>query len=195
MLLTKLKVTITVVLALNLIGAGVGLVYCQTAGTGQPGKGQPVMAQKRQPTPKADGKDDEKKNGGADPKVSNSGADDTLKYYLSKSDLAVHGIIVSEPLAAFREAGVPNYICDFKVSDVLKGDASLKGKTIRVHIIRFEMDEKDRHPLLKKDGECILFLKGASPDVPSWVTADFWFGVQYPSPCMASSLKRLAAEK
>ena len=41
MLLTKLKVTITVLLALNLIGAGVGLVYCQTAGTGLPGKGEP----------------------------------------------------------------------------------------------------------------------------------------------------------
>ncbi len=203
MLMTKIKVAITVVLAVQLIGAGVGLVYCQTAGTGQTGKETPVVVPTMdravvaapQVTPKAEGKDDGKKDSGTDPKVSNSGADDTLKYYLSKSDLAVHGIIVSEPLAAFREAGVPHYNCDFKVSDVLKGDASLKGKTIRVHIIRFEMDEKDRHPHLKKDGECILFLKGASPDVPSWVTADFWFGVQYPSPCMASSLKRLAAEK
>ena len=69
MLMTKLKIAIAVVMTLNLIGAGVGLVYCQTAGTGQPGKGQPVTAQKQQPTPKADGKDDEKKDGGADPKV------------------------------------------------------------------------------------------------------------------------------
>ena len=69
MLMTKLKVAIAVVLALNLIGAGVGLVYCQTAGTGQTGKGKPVMAQKQQPPAKADGKDDEKKDGGADPKA------------------------------------------------------------------------------------------------------------------------------
>ena len=41
MLMTKLKVAIAVVLAVHLIGAGVGLVYCQTAGTGQPGQGQP----------------------------------------------------------------------------------------------------------------------------------------------------------
>ena len=54
MLMTKLKITLAVVLALNLIGAGVGLVYCQTAGSGQPGKGQPVTAQKQQPTAKAD---------------------------------------------------------------------------------------------------------------------------------------------
>ncbi len=69
MLMTKIKVALAVVMALNLIGAGVGLVYCQTAGSGQPGKGQPVTAQKQQPTAKADGKDDEKKDGGADPKV------------------------------------------------------------------------------------------------------------------------------
>ena len=93
--------------------------------------------------------------------------DDTLKFCLSKSDLAVLGVIVSEPTAISDEAGVFNHICDYKVSDVLKGDASLKGKTIRVNIVRFELDKKDRHPLLKKDGECILFLKRASPDVPS----------------------------
>ena len=66
MLMTKLKVSITVVLALNLIGAGASLVYCQVAGSGQPGMGQPVTAQKQQPTPKADGKDDDKKEGGTD---------------------------------------------------------------------------------------------------------------------------------
>ena len=35
MLITKLKIAIAVVMTLNLIGAGVGLVYCQTAGNGQ----------------------------------------------------------------------------------------------------------------------------------------------------------------
>ena len=70
MLLTKLKVTITALLAISLIGAGVGLVYCQTAGSGQPGGGQPVTAQKQQPTAKAEDKEDEKKDSGAEPKVS-----------------------------------------------------------------------------------------------------------------------------
>ena len=76
MLMTKLKVALAVVLAVQLIGAGVGLVYCQTAGSGQPGKGQAVTAQTRdravvahqQPAPKADGKDGEKKDGDADPR-------------------------------------------------------------------------------------------------------------------------------
>ena len=64
MLLTKLKIAITVVMTLNLIGAGVGLVYCQTAGSGQTGKETPITVQakdrtvraQQQPTPKPDSK-------------------------------------------------------------------------------------------------------------------------------------------
>ena len=69
MLMTKIKVAIAVVLAVHLIGAGVGLVYCQTAGSGPPGRGQPVTVQKQQPTPKADGKDDEEVAHTDDPAV------------------------------------------------------------------------------------------------------------------------------
>jgi len=120
-------------------------------------------------------------------------SDDTLKFYLSKSDLVALGKIVSLAAAVFDEAGVPNYLCDFKVSDVLKGDSGLKEKTIRVNIMRFEMSPKDHHPLIKKGSDCILFLKRASGrTIPRWVTADFWFGAQHPSPWMAKSLKRLA---
>ena len=63
MLMTKIKVAITVVLAINLIGAGVGLVYCQTAGKGQDKQGKPAVAQEKpsspvpanqHPTPKKD---------------------------------------------------------------------------------------------------------------------------------------------
>ena len=121
--------------------------------------------------------------------------DDTLKFYLSKSDIVVLGKIVSEPLAVYSEPGVPYYQCEFLVNDVCKGGVALKGTTIKVSIQRLEADKKDRHPLLKKDRECILFLKNISPSVPSLVTADIWFGVQQPSPFMARSLKRLAAEK
>ena len=122
-------------------------------------------------------------------------SDDTLKFYLSKSDLVVQGTILNEPAGLFDEAGVPNYYCEFSVSDVLKGDSELKGKTIKVNIIRFEMDKKDHHPLIKKNAECILFLKKTKGNVPSLETADFWFGVHHPSPWMARSLKRLAKEK
>ena len=121
--------------------------------------------------------------------------DDTLKSFLSKSDLVVMGKITYEPFFNSDEFGVLNYNCEFRVQDVLKGDAKLKGRVIKINIIRFEKDAKDKHPLIKKDGECILFLKRPTPNIPEWVTTDFWFGVQHPSPWMASSLKRLAAEK
>ena len=127
--------------------------------------------------------------------VRGDSGDDTLKSFLSKSDLVVMGKITSEPIGITSEAGVPNYICEFRVQDVLKGDGKLKDQVIKVNIVRFEMDAKDKHPLIKKDGECILYLKSATPNTPSWVTADFWFGVQHPSPWMARSIKRLAAKK
>ena len=69
MLMTKLKITLAVVLALNLIGAGVGLVYCQTAGSGQDKGGGPPTAQEKadkpvptdqQPTPKKEAKEEAK---------------------------------------------------------------------------------------------------------------------------------------
>lgn len=121
--------------------------------------------------------------------------DDTLKYYLSKSDLVVLGTIVNEPASFSSELGVLYYSCKFEVHDVLKGDASLEGKTLHVSIKRFEMVVEDKHPLLKRGHQSILFLKDGSLDVPSWVTTDFWFGLQYPSRWMAQSLKRLAAEE
>jgi hypothetical protein len=121
--------------------------------------------------------------------------DDTLKFFLSKSELVVSGVITTEPNGISDEMGVLDYSCEYKVQDVLKGDATLKGKVIKVSIMRFEAGSKDEHPLLKKNQECILFLKSASPNTPSWVTADYWFGVQQQSSWMVKSLQRLAAEK
>ena len=69
MLMTKLKVAIAVIMALNLIGAGVGLVYCQTAGSGQDKGGGPPTAQEKadkpvptdqQPPPKKEAKEEAK---------------------------------------------------------------------------------------------------------------------------------------
>ena len=51
MLMTKLKITLAVVLTLNLIGAGIGLVYCQTAGSGQDKGGGPPTAQEKADKP------------------------------------------------------------------------------------------------------------------------------------------------
>jgi hypothetical protein len=120
--------------------------------------------------------------------------DETLRGWLAKAELVVAGQIVSEPIGITHETGVPNYICDFKIAEVLKGDAALAGTTTAVNIVRFELAEKDKSPLVKKDAECILFLKNVSPDKPVWRTADAWFGVQQRSPALARSLKRLDAE-
>jgi hypothetical protein len=122
-------------------------------------------------------------------------SDDTLRFFLSKADLIVLGTVTSEPTERVEEEGVPSYLCEFTVSDVCKGDITLRSKTVKVSIKRFERDKKDHHPLIKKDAECILFLKKAPErTTPQWVTADFWLGVQYPSPWMVKSIKRLAKQ-
>ncbi len=118
-------------------------------------------------------------------------SDDTLKYYLSKSDLVAVGTISPNSLAIIDALGVPNYICVFQIKKVIKGDSQLEGKNIRVNIMRFEIQEKDKSPLIKNGGECILFLKNVRPRIPSWETVDFWFGVQNYSPWMAKSLERI----
>jgi len=121
-------------------------------------------------------------------------SDDTLRFYLSRSDVVVQGTILNEPPGEIEEVGVPDYLCEFKVSEVLKGDPTLKGAAVRVRIVRFEMGKEDHHPLISKGAEAILFLKEQENSVPSLETADFWFGVQHPFPWLARSLKRLARE-
>ena len=124
-----------------------------------------------------------------------SDSDDTLTYYRSKSDLIVLGRITSEPKGIVDEAGVPNYICDFMVTDLLKGQTGSTNNNIRVNIIQCELDPKDHSLLIKKDAECILFLKRAPiRDTPEWNTSDFWFGIQNPSSCMIRALKMLDQE-
>ncbi|HEV3255428.1 MAG TPA: hypothetical protein VG013_00985 [Gemmataceae bacterium] len=121
------------------------------------------------------------------------GGDDTLRFFLSKSDLVVVGTVTSDPAGVEKEAGVVNYHCRVAVSEVLKGKVSTKGE-LAVNIIRFESAEEDKLPYLKKGAKCILFLKSADPKTSSWETADVWFGVQQFSPWMARSLKRLAGQ-
>jgi len=59
----------------------------------------------------------------------------------------------------------------------------------------FEIHKKDHPEYLKKDAECILFLKNVSKtETPSWKTADFWFGIQPCFPMMERSIKRLSTQ-
>jgi hypothetical protein len=118
--------------------------------------------------------------------------DDTLRAYLAKSDVVVLGEFTSDLDGVTGEAGVVHYAADFKIARLLKGEARGErrvGGTLKVTVVRFEAVPEDRTPELKKGGKAILFLKATH------VTADVWFGVQRPSPWMAKSLARLAAEK
>jgi hypothetical protein len=118
-------------------------------------------------------------------------SDDTLSYYMSKSELVVVGKIASAPEGVYSEEGVPNYICDFEISEVLKGQPPRTAK-IYVSIIRFEADDEDKNPLVRQGATCILFLKPVTQDRRAWETVDMWFGIQSYYPWMARSLKRLA---
>jgi hypothetical protein len=117
-------------------------------------------------------------------------SDDTLRYYLSKTELCIVGTIASEPIGVVDEAGVVNYTCHMAVLEVLAGE--LKGKAIHVNLIRRETGEEDRPPNLKKDAKCILFLKAQPRSVPPWATVDFWFGYQPYSSTLAGAIKRVA---
>src|SRR5262245_57231295 len=121
-----------------------------------------------------------------------SESDDTLRFFLVKSELVVVGEIASGLARASEEVGGVYYTCDFRIAEVLKGNKPVE-ETIRVTIARFELEEADRLPELKQGSKCILFLKNVGDGKRStWRTADLWFGVQRPSPAMARSLKRLA---
>lgn len=121
-------------------------------------------------------------------------SDDTLSFFLSKSELVVVGKIASAPEGLYSEEGVPNYICDFEISEVLKGQPPRTAR-IDVNIIRFEADDEDKNPLVRQGATCILFLKPVSQDRRAWETVDMWFGIQSYYPWMARSLKRLADSK
>ena len=121
------------------------------------------------------------------------GSEETLRYFLAKSDLVVLGEIASEPTRTSEEVGVVYYLCDFQIADVLSARKPTE-ESIRVKITRFEADEADRMPELKKGCRCILLLKNVGGnEQPKWETADVWFGFQRPSPSLATTLKRLAS--
>ena len=134
------------------------------------------------------------------PRVSFSDAgDETLEYYLSKSDLVVLGVILNQNGPIFYEEGVPNYYSDVKIDYVLKGNNELRGKTIKINIVRLAAREKYTEnyiDLIKEGEERIFFLKKIPQNRnPAWRTADVWFGVQYPSSTMADAIKRLTKEE
>lgn len=129
--------------------------------------------------------------------------DETLCFYLAKSDVVVLGEFTSEPIHR-KNQFTSHYQADFQIAQLLKWDApgdTQPGATIKVHIVRAvhyatDFEPEDQLPELKKGGKCILFLECHElKPTPSYITADNWFGVQRPSPWMAKTLSRIATEQ
>jgi hypothetical protein len=123
-------------------------------------------------------------------------SEESLRHFLARSDVIVLGEFATEPVGKKASEEVRHYQADFKISQVVKWDApgeTRVGETIKVHIL---LDGEERLPELKKGGKCLLFLKchNLKPN-PSYITADFWFGVQRPNAGLASSLLRLVTEQ
>jgi hypothetical protein len=126
-------------------------------------------------------------------------SEETLRFYLAKSDVVVAGEFTSEPVRKTPNKFTTHYQADFTITQLLKWEAPGKaqvGGVIKVHVVRTELEDEDRLPELKKGGKCILFLECHDlKPTPSYITADVWFGVQRPSSWMAKSLARLATEQ
>lgn len=129
--------------------------------------------------------------------------EETLRFYLAKSDVVVVGEFTSEPVHKSTKF-VSHYQADFKIARLIKWDAPGEkrvGDTIKVHIVRAvlysdDFEPEDELPELKKGGKCILFLECYDlKPTPSYITADTWFGVQRPNPWMEKSLARIVTEQ
>jgi len=124
-------------------------------------------------------------------------SDDTLEYYLSKSQVVVHGKIFTEPrVNKYKEKkGATSHEFDFQVIDVIKGDFTKKNDILMVNVLQFVDNPTDQHPLINKDKTSILFLKDSGYRQMLLETVDHWFAVQYPNPNLLKSLKRLMINK
>jgi hypothetical protein len=127
--------------------------------------------------------------------VSARDPDEALRLFLAKSDVVVLGEFTTEPVGE-KAFEYHHFQADFKITQVIKWDApgeSRVGETIKVHIL---LEGEERLPELKKGGKCLLFLEchTLKPN-PSYITADFWFGVQRPNAGLAKALSRIVADQ
>lgn len=116
------------------------------------------------------------------------GDDDTLRYYLSKSE----AVVVGKVTEGLQRVGVdfnptPVNVIGFqvRVTDPIKGKVAA-GQTIMVTLTR-ALDIGQALP--PGQGEnVVLFLKSAGD---AWVSADKWFGMQAHSRALVGHLKRV----
>jgi hypothetical protein len=120
--------------------------------------------------------------------------DDTLEFYLAKSQQVVFGEVTAEPFGFSWEGGVVHYSVNFRIIETIRGEL-VAGKTIQAGIVRFESEDADRLRL-SKGSRCVLFLKRQSPgNIPEWSTVDPWFGCLPENSQLRSALKRLEADE
>ena len=113
--------------------------------------------------------------------------DKTLAYYLTNSTLVVAGRIETEPFGTVYRAEWPGFSFTFRVSDVIKGHASMSN-TVDVKLLQHGYPYS---PLLRTNTQCILFLRQAQ-GVETWHGFDPWFSIQPHNPALIRALKRLA---
>lgn len=112
-----------------------------------------------------------------DPGSTDDGSE-TLKYFVSKSDLVVVATIASEPMWIDYSAPIHGYYprtCYFRatIERVLAGDAAHPAE-ISVEAARIQHTSERPFDDLAKGRKFIFFLK---QNKDAWHTADPWFGV------------------
>jgi hypothetical protein len=119
--------------------------------------------------------------------------DDTLRHFLSKSDIVLVGKIATEPEVHASDGGSAKYLFGFAVTESLKGE--IADNYLNATIVHPESSADDKLTWLKKKSKALLFLRNAGDrEHPNWIGADVWLSVQPYNQRMACSLKRLAAE-
>lgn len=119
--------------------------------------------------------------------------DDTLAYYLAKSDVVLAGEVSSAPSAVSSEVGVVEYSFKVKVMEVLQGEIRADEQPA-VTIIRFESNASDAPPWLRKGAKAVFFLRNR-PDLGrrGYTSADPWFAAQPYNAALAKRIRRIAA--
>jgi hypothetical protein len=114
---------------------------------------------------------------------------------LDKSDVVVQGEFTSEIVGESEELGVVHYQSDFKIAQLIKGDAAGErkvGGTIVVNAVRYEMKPADRLPHLTQGSKCLVFLNvNDRQSPPTYIISDSWLGILPASSTLAKTLSEM----
>lgn len=117
--------------------------------------------------------------------------DDTLKYYLSKSEAVVVGTVtdgLQRIGVDFTPIPVNSIGFEIKVIDSIQGKVAAKQTMVLTVTRAFNLGQS----LPPVQGEkVVLFLKASGN---SWVSVDKWFGMQPYSPTLVENLKRVKGQ-